>query len=109
MGEPKFLIDPLGHKVVLDDDASTHAAEGHGNLVGFGVIEDTVQDPDEIYRSSRSMTRIVYVRYNLVETKAAKLIVEAVAETSISPYRVITAYVTNKAHGIEGEPLYVRG
>ena len=104
----KILVDPLGHIVVLTDEASYHAALGHGALVGFGVIEETVQNPDAIYRSARSPTRIVYVRYNLIETVNTKLIVEAVADTSGTPYHIVTAYVTDKLHGVEGDPIYVR-
>ena len=104
----KILTDPLGHLVLLSQEASDHASQGHGNFVGFGVIEDTIQYPDEIYRSSHSMSRIVYVRYNLVETARIKLIVETVAETEISPYKVITTYVTDRLHGVQGGPIYVR-
>ena len=50
----------------------------------------------------------VHGQYTLVETMMTKLIVEAVAETAVSPYKVVTAYVTDKLHGVEGEPLYVR-
>lgn len=100
------VTDPQGRVVVMDEAGMQHALENHGFLIGFGVIIDVVQAPDEIYVSGRVLGRIVYVRYNAIQTKNHVLIVEVVAGPDGDRYRVITAYATDKLHGVGGGPIY---
>ncbi len=44
------VTDPQGRVFFLDDQRLQHALENHGFLIGFGVIADVVQSPDDMGR-----------------------------------------------------------
>ncbi len=58
---PEVVQDPTGMEVVLTDECWKHVAAHHPEMREFkGLVLDTIQRPDAIYRGKRDPTRRIY-------------------------------------------------